>query len=174
MGRPISFWRAFAHRVIAVGMASAKGKTTSPQTIPTAYVPRATARRDWFLSAAHLREHATQLTTTGHVDGLKRTATFYRVRDLDRVALLVHGPCGLARKRAAREDRTVTRGEKESSDHVKRRLVLRIEREDDGPAPTPSTPLDVDRVEDAEPVLPPRRRQGRKGRSLVKKQLQFE
>ena len=144
-------------------MRAATGGQTTP--LPPAYVPRATARRDWFLSAAHLREHAAQLTTTGGADGLKRTATFYRVRDLDRLALLVHGPCGLARKRAARDERAVTAYEKESSDQAKKRLALELEEDGWGAR--------EDVEETGSPPMPVGRRRGNKGRTLVKKQLVF-
>lgn len=108
------------------------------------YVPRARARMDWFLSAAHLREYALWLATTG--GGPRRLPTFYCVRDLDRVALHVHGSRGLAKKRAAHQQRAAARtGGKGKIMVAKRRLIF----EDDGQCkddPPPMQTLKVKRV----------------------------
>jgi hypothetical protein len=64
-------------------------------------VPTAVAKRDWFLKAS-------DLATLGRVGGgaaggVGRFPTYYSVKDLDRLALRVHGgAAGIAKKKAAR------------------------------------------------------------------------
>jgi hypothetical protein len=65
-------------------------------------VPRATAKKDWFLTATQLRDYAPWLATAG---GTRHLPTYFRIWDLDRVACDVHGARGLARKRGARQKR---------------------------------------------------------------------
>jgi hypothetical protein len=74
-------------------------------------VPTAVAKRDWFLKAS-------DLTTLSRVGGgaawgIGRFPTYYSVKDLDRLALRVHGgAAGLAKKKAARAKRLENKAQK--------------------------------------------------------------
>jgi len=63
------------------------------------YVTTAKAKRDWFLKPEHLDDIRATAKGGGAVFGAGRVATYYRVRDLDRLAARVHGPKGLEEKR---------------------------------------------------------------------------
>jgi hypothetical protein len=74
-------------------------------------VPTTVAKRDWFLKAS-------DLATLGRVGGgaawgVGRFPTYYSVKDLDRLALRVHGgAAGLAKKKAARARRLENKAQK--------------------------------------------------------------
>lgn len=76
------------------------------------FVSTATAKGDWFLTTEHLRELKSH--GGGFVSGFCRAPTYYRVRDLDALALRVHGAALLEEKRnrqKKREDNARARAE---------------------------------------------------------------
>ena len=73
-------------------------------------VSTAVAKRDWFLKSSDLvtLPHA----GGGAAWGVGRFPTYYSVKDLDRLALRVHGAAGLGKKKAARARRLEKKEEK--------------------------------------------------------------
>lgn len=65
------------------------------------YVSLATAKKDWFLTSDHLLAHSHRILKSGGgaIWGVGRIPTYYRVKDLERVAIRVHGTEGLAKKK---------------------------------------------------------------------------
>ena len=70
------------------------------------------AKQDWFLTSEHLRQIPS--TGGGAIYGAGRFPTYYSVRDLDRLAVQVHGEEGWAEKKAKRERRNAKRREKQA------------------------------------------------------------
>ena len=90
-------------------------------------VSTATAKKEWFLSAAQLSQVAK--TGGGAMWGAGRFPTFYSVKDLERVALKVHGAAGLAKKRAAREKRQANKDQKLKETQKKKPLHVVVDDE---------------------------------------------
>ena len=70
------------------------------------------AKQDWGLTSEHLRQIPS--TGGGAIYGAGRFPTHYSVRDLDRLAVQVHGEEGWAEKKAKRERRNEKRREKQA------------------------------------------------------------
>jgi hypothetical protein len=100
-----------------------------PPLCPPLYVPRATAKKDWFLTATHLRDYAPWLST----GGTRHLPTYFRIWDLDRVARDVYGARGLARLRGARQKRAAAKDQTiRPAAGAKKRLVFEDDDDDDG------------------------------------------
>ncbi len=85
-------------------------------------VSTAVAKRDWFLKPSDLATlpHA----GGGAAWGVGRFPTYYSVKDLDRVALRVHGATGLAKKKATRKRRLENKSQKAKEKRVVRKGPL--------------------------------------------------
>ncbi len=78
-------------------------RSASKVSSDDACVNTATAKKDWFLKPQDLS--SVPSFGGGAFWGAGRLPTLYRVKDLDRLALRVHGSAGLAKKKEARRKR---------------------------------------------------------------------
>jgi hypothetical protein len=104
-------------------------------------VCKAVAKRDWFLKSSDLA--TLPRSGGGAAWGFCRFPTYYRVKDLDRLALRVHGgAAGFARKKDARKRRLENKEEK-----LKAKRVAKKQR---APKPVKREAEDVEEVEDVQ------------------------
>lgn len=100
------------------------------------FVSTEQAKREWFLKPQHLLEIRANAQGGGAVWGVGRLPTYYSVRDLDRLALRVHGAAALEEKRSKRKKRAAT-PPKAKSATVKSAKRARNDGNEDARAPAP-------------------------------------
>ena len=124
-------------------------KAARPRASPDdTYVSTATAKSEWFLTTSQLHSNGILTTGGGGAWGAGRFPTYYRVKDLDRVAVRVHGAEGFAKKKEARAKRLQKKKEKQKKP-AKRPLFEEDERvEKKAKAKTKKTKTDDDEYEE--------------------------
>jgi hypothetical protein len=116
--------------------ASSKAESGADKMVSTAV-----AKRDWFLKSADLA--TLPRSGGGAAWGVGRFPTYFSVKDLDQLALRVHGAVGFAKKKDARKRRLENKDKKMKEKHVakKRRAPKPVRKEEEA---------DVEEVEEEE------------------------